>query len=165
MLEELYAAYREHGAKVRKLQASIDKQQARLKKLESKSGWYRQILVPLAEQLSRELKMPYEIYGPFGLNCETSIYFFANGVKGDICKEDVYEITLHPASRYTGDWTVPYEDRFYITYNTGERNNDYPEGTIGYLNGFNNVAAELPDSMEEIIKIIKSHFIAGHKEE
>ena len=165
MLEELYASYRKHGAKVRKIQDSIAKQQARLQKLENKSGWYQQVLVPLAERLSKELNMPYEIYGPFGLGSEVSIYFFANGVKGNICEEDVYGITLHPASRHCEDWKVPYEDRFYLTYNTGEKRNYYAEGTIGWLNGFSNVEAELPDSVEEIIKIVKSHFIAGNKEE
>lgn len=165
MLEELYGSYREHGAKIRKIEASIEKQEVQLKKLKRKSGWYNQVIEPLAKQLSKELGMPYEIYGPFGLGSETSIFFFPGGKVGSITKLDTYGITLHPASRHCEDWKVPYEERFYLSYNTGEKRNDYPEGTIGYLNGFNNVEAELPDSMEEIIKIIKSHFVAGHKEE
>ena len=57
MLNELYAKYREHGAKERKIEALIIKHQKRLKKLQEKGGWYRQVLVPLAEALSKELNI------------------------------------------------------------------------------------------------------------
>ena len=164
MLEELYAKYREHGAKEKKLEALIAKHQKRLKKLQEKGGWYQQVLVPLAEALSKELNMPYDIYGPFGLGCATSIYFFPSGKIGSIVKEDTYSITLHPSSRPTDDYSIPFEDRFYLTYNTREKKNEYPEGTIGYLNGFNNVEAELPDDLTKILEIVKKNFVEGEKE-
>ena len=161
MLNELYAKYQEHGAKERKIEALIAKHQKRLKKLQEKGGWYQQVLVPLAEALSKELNMPYDIYGPFGLGCETSVYFFPSGKIGDIVKEDTYSITVHPSSR---PWQTPFEDRFYLTYNTGEETNEYPEGTIGHWNGFNNVRAELPDDLDKILEIVKKNYIGGCKE-
>ena len=164
MLEELYKNYREHGAKKRKIEALIAKRQKRLKKLQKKGGWYQQVLVPLAEALSKELNMPYEIYGPFGLSSETSIYFFPSGKIGDIVKEDTYGITLHPSFRPTDDYSIPFEDKFYLTYNTGETKNEYPEGTIGYLNGFNNLEAELPDDLDKILEIIRKNYNGGLKE-
>lgn len=164
MLEEFYKNYREHDAKVRKLKALIAKHQARLRRLNSEEGWYAQVLVPLAEALSKEPNMPYEIYGPFGLSSETSIYFFPSGKIGNIVKDDTYGITLHPSSRSTDDYSIPYADRFYLTYNTGEKKNEYPEGTIGYLNGFNNVEAELPDDLTKILEIVKKNFVGGYKE-
>lgn len=164
MLNELYEKYREHGAKERKIEALIAKHQKRLKKLQEKGGWYQQVLVPLAEALSKELNMPYDIYGPFGLGSETSIYFFPSGEIGSIVKEDTYSITLHPSSRPHDDWQTPFEDCFYLTYNTGEKKNEYPEGTIGYLNGFNNVEAELPDDLDKVLEIIRKNFVEGKEE-
>lgn len=164
MLNELYAKYREHGAKERKIEALIVKHQKRLRKLQEKGGWYRQVLVPLAEALSKELNMPYEIYGPFGLSSETSIFFFPSGKIGNLAKEDTYGITVHPSSRPHDDWRTPFEDCFYLTYNTGEKRNEYQEGTIGYWNGFNNVEAELPDDLDKILEIVKKNFVGGCKE-
>lgn len=164
MLEELYAKYREHGAKERKIEALIVKHQKRLKKLQEKGGWYQQVLVPLAEALSKELNMPYDIYGPFGLGSETSIFFFPSGKIGSLVNEDTYGITLHPSFRPTDDYSIPFEDRFYLTYNTGEKINEHPEGTIGCLNGFNNMEAELPDDLEKILEIVKKNFVEGIKE-
>lgn len=164
MLEEFYAKYREHGAKEREIEALIAKHQKRLKKLQEKGGWYQQVLVPLAEALSKKLNMPYDIYGPFGLGFETSIYFFPSGKIGSIVKEDTYSITVHPSSRPHDDWRTPFEDCFCLAYNTGEKKNEYPEGTIGCLNGFNNVEAELPDNLEKILEIVKKNFVEGKKE-
>ena len=44
----------------------------------------------------------------------------------------------------------------HLRYDTCERNNKYQHGSIGELNGFNKIEAPLPESVEEIVKLIKS---------
>lgn len=152
-MQEIYAAYKAHGDRIAKEERLIEMHKKRLNKLESTGGWIEHVLRPLSDRISKRLGgMPYEIYGPFGLGCETSVYFFASGKIGDICKDETYGITVHPQSR---DGFGTWEERFYLTYNTGETCNNYQPGTIGYLNGFNNVEAPLPDDLDEIMEIVK----------
>jgi hypothetical protein len=44
----------------------------------------------------------------------------------------------------------------HLRYDTYERDNSYQRGSIGELNGFNKIEAPLPESIDEIVKIIKS---------
>jgi hypothetical protein len=39
-------------------------------------------------------------------------------------------------------------------YDTGETKGDYPPMSIGWLNGFNHKTAPLPDTIEEIEKLL-----------
>lgn len=155
MLSELYAKLIEQDKKEERLEKLILRHKRALEKLQKKGGWFNCCLISLADEISKRLNMPYEIYGPFGLGAETSIYFFADGEKGDIVHKETYRITLHPSCK---DGTGSYAERFYFTYNTGEKRNSYAPGTIGELNGFNNVEAPLPDDMDSIVEIImKNH--------
>ena len=43
----------------------------------------------------------------------------------------------------------------FLKYDTYKRDNSYKHGSIGALNGFNKIEAPLPDSIEEIVKLIK----------
>ena len=43
-----------------------------------------------------------------------------------------------------------------LRYDTYQRENSYQHGSIGELNGFNKIEAPLPESIDEIVKIIKS---------
>jgi len=163
MLQEIYDGYKAHAAKEAKEERLIALHQKRLRKLENKGGWCNLVLKPLAQKISEALGgMPYEIYGPFGLGAETSVYFFPSGVIGDITKAENYGITLHPHFR-EGEGSP--EERFYLSYNTGERRNDYPRGSIGWLNGFNNVEAPLPDDLDTIVEIVRSHHLHYRPEE
>lgn len=158
MLSELYAKFIEQDRKEQRLEKLILRHKRALQKLQERGGWWNCCLIPLADKLSEILNMPYKIYGPFGLGAETSIYFFPDGKCGDIVKSDTYGITLHPAYK---DGEGSCAERFYLTYNTGERTNTYPEGTIGYWNGFNNVEAPLPDDIDKVVEIVKKNFCAG----
>ena len=44
----------------------------------------------------------------------------------------------------------------HLRYDTYERDNSYAHGSIGELNGFNKIEAPLPESIDEIIELIKS---------
>ena len=43
-----------------------------------------------------------------------------------------------------------------LRYDTGVRDNSYQRGSIGELNGFNKIENPLPESIEEIVNLIKS---------
>ena len=77
------------------------------------------------------------IYGPFGLRAEASIF-----IKKD---EDVL-----------GWLTVVIQDAG-IMYETGRsRGINYPPGSIGDLNGFDNELAPLPEDLSEIVDLVFS---------
>ena len=163
VLSEIYKHYGEHGKKEERLEKLILKHQRTLKKLQDKGGWINLCLVPLANKISERLHMPYEIYGPFGLGAETSIYFYPNGKVESLMKAETYGITIHPACR---DGEGSFADRFYFSYNTGEKRNLYAQGTIGEMNGFNNVEAPLPDDLDVIVEIIlKNHHVPSNEKE
>lgn len=166
VLKDLYDSYKKHDAHVRKLEAELEETQRKLCKLRKNGGWYNRCLVPLAKLLAKKLKMTYSIYGPFGLGAETTIYFFPRRRAGNITRDEHYSITLHPATRNHHDWKTSFAETFYFTYNTGEQKEEYAPGTLGEMNGFNNVEAELPDDMDAIVEIVKSnHFVPGRNED
>lgn len=165
ILQSIYEGYRLHSEKERKLEASIEKNEQKLKRLQRQGGWYQQCVVPLAKQLSQALAMPHRIYGPYGLGATTTIYFFPRKKAGNITKDENYSITLHPATRNHYNWQLHFDETFYFTYDTGEKKEEYAPGTLGAMNGFNNVEAELPDDLNAIMEIVKSHHYVPQKEE
>lgn len=150
MMQEMYAAYETaraaNMAECERLERLIARHKAKLKKLNDKRpGWYDAILTPLADAISADIGMPYEVYGPFGLSCETSLYFFPTSGR-DITRNETYSITLYP----------DYDDsRLYLSYDTGERTDTYRTGSIGWMNGMNNVTKPLPDDLETIIVLLQ----------
>ena len=134
-----------------------------IKKLEKKIEWHEKkkrkmntdtILIPLATEICKRKGFKhFEIYGPFGLTCETSIYFSniphtetdKMQTKIDICKVDTWGITLTPTNKCESEYE----------YWTGEQTNDYQQGSIGWLNGMNNVYKPLPNDIDEIIKLLR----------
>lgn len=164
VMNGLYAEYREYNAKytARKdeLERLISRHKRSLERLEhGHQGWFDRVLVPLAVHISAELGgIPYKFYGPLGLNCETTVYFFPNRGRvedHDICKDETYSLTVYPNWRHTSG--------FYLTYDTGRRTDKYKPGSIGWLNGFNNVQEELPDDFDEIMALL-SHSHAKEEE-
>lgn len=160
-MQGIYAAYSEYNkkyeARKEQLERLIYKHTWALKQLEKRhQGWFDRVLVPLAVAISSELGgLPYEFYGPFGLSCETSVYFFPTDGH-DITKDETYRLTVYPEHREGGHG---YVDGFYLAYDTGRRLDTYKPGSIGHLNNMNNVKEELPDSLEEIMALLKhSHY-------
>ena len=144
--------------------ASIEEQIAKLEKeLEetehSYVNWIDGILIPLAKELMKRKGLKYfEIYGPFGLSCETSVYMAneRNGAayggrsgesKIPICEVDTWSLTVRPDMKYRTDETL----------------DKYPRGSIGELNGWNDVYQELPDDIDEIVNLLA--FSKGEKNE
>ena len=155
-MQEIYRQhmedYKNYHTKRDRLEALISRHQAALDKLERSSpGWYNGAVIPLAEAISKAIEMPYEIYGPHGLSCETSIFFFVNGKVGAITKEPTLELTVYP--EYCNNEAAP--DGFCFFYDTGESVERFKPGTIGYINGFNKVTKPLPNELEDVIQLMR----------
>ena len=110
MLSALYAKFIEQENKEQRLAKLILRHKRALQKLQERGGWWNCCLIPLADKLSEILNMPYEIYGPFGLGAETSIYFFPDGKCGDIVKNDTYGIMIRGGKFQRFDSTIVYTD-------------------------------------------------------
>ena len=149
--------------KILELERKIEYHKKRINKIEGKCYSVEGILIPLVKEIQKRCGYEYfEIYGPFGMTCETSVYFSHEGTKQrkvwgddniDICKVDTWGLTLTPCGTCESGYK----------YWTGEQTNEYAKGTIGYYNGMNNVYKELPADIDEVIKLLR--FTKGRKEE
>ena len=106
----------------------------------SKSPSYIDLLLtPLAEIIKERINaQSYEIYGPFGLNGETSIYF------------NLDEGTTAYLKFIDGMKKIF----------TGKTTNEYQPGSMGYYNGFNNIYTDMPKTIDEIMQ-----YLITYKEE
>lgn len=153
-MEKLINAYveksRNSEIEKQRIREKIENYNAKIERLEKKEkkmgyvSWIAEIVKPLAEELAKRTGKRYEIYGPFGMGCRTSIYLMDDIEKG-ICAQATLQITLAPTNLDKGE----------IRYETGEKTNAYAPNTIGEVNGFNNVLAVMPDTIEEIEKLLK----------
>lgn len=142
---EVYDDQHQIAVKIAKHRKAIERLEKKQNSLWPKS-WVETIVVPLAAKLAEHFNLKFEIYGPFGLRSTTSIYLLSDPKKG-IVDSETYSITLTP--HVVGDgMTVCY-------YETGEKDATYPPGSIGDLNGYGNVEAPLPDTIEEIIPLMR----------
>lgn len=109
------------------LEQRIARDQKRLKKLEDE--YYKQpgFSRLLAEELAKRTGLAYEILGPFGLSCETSIWLF---------NQEEYDI-LHPQNdlsfiQYSISWEYQAEGRMLIQFDNNKKSfvpfpNDFDE--------------------------------------
>ena len=163
-ITELYDSYLAKEREERRINERIidrELQIARLEKKKSKlGGWHDNLVIPLAEILTPLLECEsYEILGPFGLRAETSIWFKKKDSTAKCCDYSL-SLTIH------NEWETDhnYKERYcmgamksvQLRYDTYQRDNSYAHGSIGELNGFNKIEAPLPESIDEIVKIIKS---------
>lgn len=129
---------RERIATAERYIAKLEKKRVSILFAES---WVEGIVCPLAERLSARIGLDYKVYGPFGLRCETTIYFVKDMTKR-ISEQETRSITLIPRTDKDGNYVVYYE--------TGEVDDSYQKDSIGYLNGMHRKIASLPEAIEEI---------------
>lgn len=98
------------------------------------ASWLDSAIAALAADLSEATGKPVKISGPFGLRAEVWI------TVGD------------RFIRLTPDFP---DLQLKLYYDTGEMTNDYQPGTLGDWNGMNNVRAPLPDTLDEIIGLLR----------
>lgn len=160
-LKEMIEARNKKVEKLNKERELISKLEQKLeyhKKKETKmwcdSSCFDNILIPLGEEIRKRCDFEYfEVFGPFGIFAETTLYFSNVGkhIKKskqddiDICKVETWSLQL----TYNDNYESGYQ------YWTGEVTNKYPKGSIAELNGENNVYAELPMNIDEIIKLLR----------
>ena len=84
-----------------------------------------------------------EIFGPFGIFAETSIYLKRDEGKS-ICDQTTYRLEVFPPN-----------NAGVMMYGTGQFTNKYPANSIAAMNGENEIKAVLPDTVEEIWEIVK----------
>ena len=91
----------------------------------------------------------YEVVGPFGLNCETSIWFldkeYTDKRNAATTKTKLYELKQNTIPHIVASVTF-HKDLFVCT---GEKVNNCEEGSIGWLNGDNKVTEEVT-SIEQV---------------
>ena len=120
----------------------VEKHNVSLNKLRCVS-WVDEMVIPLAEELSKRLGFKNKVYGPFGLCNRTTIYLFSGN--SDVVKgKPVASITIQMGDLSKGQ----------LFYETGELKRRFAECTVGAINGMNNVVAALPESIDDIEKII-----------
>lgn len=142
-MNELYAAYAEKRGELKKITTKIEKHTAAIARLEKKRdklwdtcGWVKMLVYPLADALKDFTGAEkYKVYGPFGLRADCSIYVKKGNMLGEI--------------------TLTFDSNWRLHYDTGEKDGSYERGSIGDLNGFDNVTAPLPDSVSEIAALLR----------
>lgn len=171
MTQQLYDNYLAVGLHRRKVNEKIcdkqrsirriEKQIQRLEESKYADNWVNCLVEPLAQALLPLLGCEkYEVYGPFGLRAYVGIRFTKPAAKD---KTDCYSLylTLHceynDDNQYKGEYCSSTMKSVHLKYDTYKRTAEYPQGSIGWLNGFNTVEEPLPDTLEEIAEfIIKS---------
>ena len=141
-MNELYDAFTEKKAELKVLEDKIEKHERSIERLKAKYyktcdslSWVKCLVYPLAEELKNLVGAEkYDVYGPFGLRAETSIYLRKGKMSGSI--------TLTP------------HDNFRLYYDTGEKRGQYEARSLGALNGMDNVEAPLPDDVSEIAALL-----------
>lgn len=103
-------------------------------------SWYDTAIVLLANDLSEATGLKYNISGPFGLRAEVYISL------GPEEKEKFIVVT--PEFPDSG---------LKLYYDTGVMTKDYQPNTLGDYNGMNNVREPLPDTLEEIVKVLRDY--------
>lgn len=109
-------------------------------------SWVDSLVKPIGEYFTKELDLDYEIYGPFGMRAQVTIYWRKDMDKS-ITEQPVKSLSLVPGDLSKGE----------LFYETGKEKNNhgYEKGSIGYLNGFHKDTKLLPNSIDEIKKLIK----------
>lgn len=134
--------------RIRMRRAQIDRLEKRLDKLEYPH--FHDALKEIGEYICEKTGYEYEILGPFGLRCQSSLWIIdPNKDTGETGIENLVW-SLSVTSRTNEDNTQ------YLMYDTGEKKPGYHPNSLGAMNGFDNVEAILPDTIEEVWEIMKN---------
>ncbi len=97
-------------------------------------SWIETAITALAVDLHEATGETVEISGPCGLRAE---------------------ILLYVGTRFIRITPSFPEGKLKLYYDTGEVTNKYPPQSLGDWNGMNNVSEPLPDTLEEIIAVLR----------
>lgn len=102
-------------------------------KHDTRASWYRTAIAALAADIQEVTGENTTYSGPYGLRAEVVIS----------TKSKIIIVTPDFSGEHLMLW-----------YDTGEVNRKYEPNTIGDYNGFNNVTARLPDTIEKIVSVM-----------
>ena len=162
-ITELYESYLSKDKEERRINERIIDYEMKISRLEKKKskigGWHDTLVIPLAKTLTPLLDCEkFEILGPFGLRGETSIWFKKKDSTAKYCDYHL-TVTVHNEfehdTSYKGHYCSSSTKHIELRYDTGVRDNSYERGSIGELNGFNKIESPLPESIEDIVNLIK----------
>jgi len=124
------AEFRLEGEKIEAMRLKIERLKARYNKRDDKHRWIKWIAEPLARELCMRLgRKHWEVLGPFGLSCSTSIWLYDTKEDREALKLD--SLTFRPDLRNEDN---PFGIRVVdYTVNTKQ----YPDNTLGAVNGMN----------------------------
>lgn len=97
------------------------------------ASWVDTAIALLACDIEEATGEPAKVSGPFGLRAE------------------VYISTKSKSICITPEFP---DGGLELFYDSGELNSRFGAGTLGDFNGFNNVRKALPDTIEEIVKVM-----------
>lgn len=141
--ERLMNAIEEEKAVLQAVQAKI-KELERLQRLVETENWIDDIVTPLANMLAVRTGLHVnDLYGPFGTRAEVTIYLTQAKDKG-ITEQDTYRLTVYPEKLKEG----------ILTYQTTQTRSGKPHEYVLDPNGYNWVTANLPDDIDEIVKLL-----------
>ena len=161
IVEQYQAHDREWEQREKELEAKIKQREKSLtntkKKLdkhwEKCPHWVDGILEPLAQAMLPHFPgRHYQILGPFGLSCETSIWFVKNGVEGEDRFKDnnILSVTFRPE-----DLSGNAGGEALSVVNEHINTQEYPAGTIGEMNGYNHPSVPMPNTIEGLVEWAK----------
>lgn len=158
--KEMQALAKKEEEAIEALQKKIAWHERKQRRLEESGSFWATVIYPLCEEICRRKNFKYyEIYGPFGMDAQFSLYFSNDG--GVALGETTIPITKVPTWSITLAWEKESESR--LRYWTGERKDGYEKGSIGELNGFDKIFKPLPANIDEIIELLK--FSDGKEDE
>lgn len=141
-----YKAAADLAERAEKKRNLAKKQEDRLRMLPT-VDWKDEVIVPLAGELAKRTGRHPLVLGPCGIGAKVTISL-VNDPGARWTEQDRLELTVEP----------DFEDgRMVFNYETGEVSDRYEPGTVGYVNGLNNITARLPDSVDEIIGLLRPH--------
>lgn len=116
-------------------------------------NWTSDVLWPLADELARRTGKSPQMFGPAGLGSRVTIALVDDPDKRAYEQESL-EITVEPVFE---------DENIFFNYETGDVSDRYKPGTLGHMNGLNNITAPLPDSVEEILGLLRHHPVLNLK--
>ena len=150
-ISTIEAAMNHHNAIAETHERRAAKQRQKAKKLEEELrnrptvDWKKEVIEPLAAELAKQLNLHAVVLGPCGIGAKVTIALCKNPTI-PVREQETLELVVEPGFE---------NKRMVFYYETGETSEKYAPGTIGELNGLNNTTARLPDSVDEIIPLLK----------
>lgn len=116
------------------------------RKTGTRPDWKAEVVLPLAKELAKRKGLKPKVMGPMGLASRV-IIALVEDLGENPSKQEHYRLTLQPDVQPGG--------KILLRYETGEtEDSKYPKGSLGAMSGLDLVTAPLPDSIDEVEKLL-----------